>query len=425
KGDISQAEVLFTKAKALNPMDFETRMRIARIYYQNAGMEANALEEYWQIIALAKGTPYAEKAQAQLDRLLLGVSSSDLSVAEESERRRLNISVEEDFLKPQTSETEETAPEKHLFLKDFRFNGYLRNETAYRFREPRSFTKIRNTLNLEVSMPLGSKMSFTASGWAYHDSVYDLFNYDTITARFRREEGQPLVFIEQLSEEKDSDVADLREFYLDVFLSSMDLRIGKQWVVWGVLEGIRIVDEINPYDFRELIMPDLLDFRVPLWTVKADYYSPIGDIELLWIPDVQFHKPAPPGSEWELLQAVPNTVTPDRWDLKNSELGIRLSREVLGMDMSFSYFYTWDDFPVIFRRVRLLENEDPIFFPTYTRIHMFGSTFTRQTGPVILKGEIAYVLNKYFGIADIDVEGAFDSNGNPKGDGFLDRDGEA
>ena len=426
RGDVSKAQFYFTKIKEIDPYDFEVRLKIAKVYYQVAGLEANALEEYWQIIALDKSKRYAKQAQTQLDRLLLGVDASTLSVAEEAEKSRLTIAVDEDFSVDAVpvDNAEPSKHEKHVFLKDFRFSGYLKNETAFRFREPRSFTKIKNIINLEASMPLGSNMNLTASAWAYHDSVYDLFDYDTITARFRREEGQPLVFIEQLKEEKDSDIIDLREFYADIFLGNMDIRIGKQWLVWGVMEGIRIVDEINPYDFRELIMPDLLDFRVPLWTVKVDYFPNWGDVQLVWIPDVRFHKPAPPGTEWELLQAVPNTVTPDRWDPKNSELGIRYSRNIFDTEMSFSYFYTWDDFPVIFRRVRLLENEDPVFFPTYTRIHMFGSTMIRQMGSYILKGEFVYVTNKYFAIANVDKEGRFDANGNPKPDGFLDKDGE-
>ncbi len=300
--------------------------------------------------------------------------------------------------------------------QDLRLSGYLKNETAYRFREPRSFTKIRNIFSLDANYPIGDSFEFTASGWMYYDLVYDLFDYDVITARAERERDQPLNFIEALDEEKDSPVAEIREFYLDSFLSDFDIRIGKQFIIWGVMTGVRIVDEINPMDFRELLAPDLLDYRIPLWSLKVDYYGAENTYQLIVIPDLKFHKPAPPGSEWELLQKVPGTTFPDSWTLKNTEIGAKVTRTLWDTELTLSYFYTWDDFPVIFRKVRADEvQEDPIFFPTYTRIHMYGSTFQRSLFGQVIKGEVAFVTGKYFGISN-DVD--------RNGDGYVDNDGE-
>ncbi|MFQ5488233.1 MAG: DUF1302 family protein, partial [Gammaproteobacteria bacterium] len=265
------------------------------------------------------------------------------------------------------------AKEWDFLPSDLNLSGYIKNETAYRFREPRSFTKMRNILSLDVNYPLGSMVEFTMSGWTHYDLVYDLFDYDVITARSERDIDQPLNFVEGLDEEKDSPDAELRELYFDLFLGDFDIRIGKQFVVWGVLTGVRIVDEINPMDFRELILPDLLDYRIPLWMLKVDYYGANNTYEFLWIPELKFHKPAPRGSEWELLQKVPGTTFPNDWVLDNSEVGLKVARTLWNTELSLSYLYTWDDFPVIFRKVRADEiQEDPQFFPTYTRIHMLG-----------------------------------------------------
>jgi len=299
-------------------------------------------------------------------------------------------------------------------------NGYVKNETAYRFREPRSFTKIRNILYLKTNVPFGDVFEFTASGWGYYDHAFDLFNYYTIAARSERDALQPLNFIENLPEEEDTKVAEIREFYLDILLDNMDIRIGKQFVVWGVMTGVRIVDEINPMNFRELILPDLLDYRVPLWTLKLNYFGENTDYELLWIPDIQFHKPALPGSEWELLQEVPGTTFPETFVFDNSEVGIKVSRTIWDTEVSFSYFYTWDDFPVIFRQVpvniQVVDGEvaDPVFFPTYTRMEMYGTTMQRTLFGQVIKGELAYVKGKFFGIGIVDDDQ----------DGFIDLQGE-
>ena len=297
----------------------------------------------------------------------------------------------------------------------FEFSGYLKNETAYRIDEPRSFTKIRNLFYGNEVVTLASWSKFTVNGWAYHDLVYDLFDYDTISARYERDADQPLNFIENLPQEKDSDVAEIREIYLDFFSDFADLRIGKQFVVWGVLTGVRVIDEINPLDFRELIMPDLIDYRIPLWTVKLDIYNSWFNTQLLWIPELRFHKPAPPGSEWELLQEVPGTKYPENFTLENSEYGAQIEFEILNTELTLNYFYTWDDFPVIFRDVRLNSSaeDDVVFRPRFTRMEMFGGTFRRTVFGQIFKGEAAYIRGKYFGIGRVDRnrDGYIDSQG--------------
>ena len=300
------------------------------------------------------------------------------------------------------------------FMADWTFNGYLKNETAYRFREPRSITKIRNIISLGGQYAISPDASLTFSSWAYYDLAYDLFDYDTISARYVREESQPLVFVDNLDQEKDSPVADVRELYVDIYSDNMDIRLGKQFVVWGVLEGMRLTDEINPIDFRELILLDLLDYRIPLWTAKVDYYSEEATWQFLWIPDLKFNKPAPAGSEWELLQDVPGTTKPDSSKLRNTEVGIRYTKEILGTELGLSYFYTWDDFPVVFRTSKIASTSEPTFFPTYTRLNMYGLTFVTPVGGNILKGEFVYIPDKYFGLEnDTDIDG----------DGFLDSDG--
>lgn len=359
--------------------------------------------------------------------LVSAAFSLSFAVAEEL----VEDSVDEDFLffEESVEETEEVKEE--TFWDKLSINGYLKNETAYRFREPRSITKIRNIFYLNAEYPFGLNAKFNFSGWAYYDLVYDLFDYSTISARLERNRNDPLTFIDNLREEEDNRVAEIREFYFDFYMGDLDVRIGKQYVVWGVLEGIRITDEINPQDFRELIMPELLDYRVPLWTLKLDYYWGDSAIQFLWIPDVQFHKHAPRGSEWELTQDAckpdrdglsqcdpAKTLVPETFVLENSEVGLRWTTNLFDTEISFSYFYTWDDFQVLFRTAPLNKVINPEAFPTYTRIHMYGTTFVKQLGPVILKGEAAYVTGKYFGISDVDEDedGILDNLGELKKD---------
>ena len=67
----------------------------------------------------------------------------------------------------------------------------------------------------------------------------------------------------------------LRELYFDTTVFDWDLRVGKQQVVWGTADGIKLLDIINPTDFRELNQNAMEDSRIPIWMINAE--RNIGD----------------------------------------------------------------------------------------------------------------------------------------------------
>lgn len=312
------------------------------------------------------------------------------------------------------------------------FGGYLKNETALRFQDPVAFTKIRNILFLEASADPRTNLHLYGSFWAWYDAAYIFADYDTINPP--NDPNLPLAFLSQRDRRDNRVFSELRELYFDLAFPDMDLRVGKQIVVWEQLLGFRILDEINPLDFREFILPDLIDFRISLWTVKADYYFAGYQLEALWIPFFEPHRPAPKGSEWELFQRLPDQEEPPK-TLENSEYGARLSRTFSGVDLAVSYLDVWDPFPTPFReytgfrffappakciptRVQFdqpITDPDcgPIFHPEFKRMHIYGTSAVLNMGSYILKGEASYITGKYFGARLADRNG----------DGLLDYDG--
>jgi hypothetical protein len=67
----------------------------------------------------------------------------------------------------------------------------------------------------------------------------------------------------------------LRELYLDTELGDWSLRLGKQQVVWGTADGIKLLDIINPTDYRELNQDTMAESRIPIWMLNAEHN--IGD----------------------------------------------------------------------------------------------------------------------------------------------------
>lgn len=67
----------------------------------------------------------------------------------------------------------------------------------------------------------------------------------------------------------------LRELYIDTSIGDTFVRLGKQQVVWGTADGIKLLDIINPTDYREFAQNTMEDSRLPVWMVNVD--TPIGD----------------------------------------------------------------------------------------------------------------------------------------------------
>lgn len=68
----------------------------------------------------------------------------------------------------------------------------------------------------------------------------------------------------------------LREAYVDTDYDDWLVRAGKQQVVWGTADGIKLLDAINPTDYSELVQNSPEDSRIPVWMINADKQTEDG-----------------------------------------------------------------------------------------------------------------------------------------------------
>jgi len=68
----------------------------------------------------------------------------------------------------------------------------------------------------------------------------------------------------------------LREAYIDTTVNDWAVRLGKQQVVWGTADGMKLLDMINPTDYSEMAQNQMEDSRIPVWMVNADKYLEDG-----------------------------------------------------------------------------------------------------------------------------------------------------
>ena len=209
-----------------------------------------------------------------------------------------------------------------------------------------------------------------------------------------------------------TDVA-LREFYYEATVGETYLTLGKQQIVWGQADGLKLLDVVNPQDFREFILDDFSRSRIPLWTVNAEI--PINDavLQLIWIPDQTYHAlpesnslyafsspllvpTAPPGVSVN-LQPVdkPNGFFAD------ADYGARLTHFMGGWDLTLNYLYHYNDIPVLFRTLTSGPQPTVTVTPRYERTHLIGGTFSNAFGEFVLRGEVGYSTDRYFLAKDI------------------------
>jgi hypothetical protein len=82
----------------------------------------------------------------------------------------------------------------------------------------------------------------------------------------------------------------VRELYLDYNLDKTYLRLGKQQVVWGTADGIKLLDIINPVDMREFSQNTMEDSRIPVWIAKIERDLNFGGNLQAVIAQPQSHK---------------------------------------------------------------------------------------------------------------------------------------
>ena len=179
----------------------------------------------------------------------------------------------------------------------------------------------------------------------------------------------------------DEQAVDLHEIYMEYSSDLWSMRIGKQIHIWGKADGIRITDIINPCDYSEYNTLELDDMRIPVESVKINYFPGNMDIELIWIPVFRESIYPEKDSVWDNGKINSSINAPSvKTSLENSEIGFRIMYYLAGLDAAFSAFHTRDD--------------DPVY--KYNTLDIIGLEFSKPFGSLVLRNENAFYFNKHF-----------------------------
>lgn len=247
---------------------------------------------------------------------------------------------------------------------NFAHEAPAENEPDYR-----GLSMLRTTGALECDVRLAD-WQLRISGHLFYDGVYSL-----------QGRGQYSDELLDLYEQE----LELDETYLSgSLLPSLDLKTGRQIVVWGKSDNVRVTDILNPLDNRLPGMVDIKNRRLPVTMTRLDYYLGDWNLSGIMVHEVRFARnPVFNSDFFPGSSPLPPEQTPG-WSLDNQQYGLALNGIFSGWDLSLYWARVYDD------RSHLVMDEQGTPVRVHGRIGMLGLSGNVALGNWLLKGEGAW-----------------------------------
>jgi len=274
----------------------------------------------------------------------------------------------------ESSEAEDTAA-----ARKWELDGSIAFLTSYNYdHDPpasgqadyRGSSSLRGKLALDFDLRLPGEWKARVGGQAFYDAVY--------SARGRSDYTREA--LDSCEEE-----AELNEVYLQGSLSeSLDLKVGRQIVVWGKSDNIRVTDLLSPLDRREPGTVDIRYLRLPVTMTRLDYYLGSWDLSGILIHEMRFSKRPAFGSDYfPSASRLPPERRPAT-TLENTQFAASLSGVFGAWDTAFYLADVWDDKAHTELNAVSLREER-----RHKRIRMAGAAASLAKGNWLLKAEVA------------------------------------
>jgi len=235
--------------------------------------------------------------------------------------------------------------------------------------------RLRSSFQLEAEVRLPQKWRAYAAAKAFFDWAYLIKGRETF--------NQPTL------DRYESEVELGEAFLQGSLLPKLDIKVGRQIVVWGKFDNIRVTDILNPLDNREPGLVDIEDLRLPVAMTKLDLYLGPWDLSGMVIHEVRQNKDPTFGSDFYPFAFPPPPADRPEFGPENQEYGLALNGVFSGWDLSFYGAYVFSDQPGLAQRGQELRQ-------VYPRIWMAGLAANAAFGSWLLKAEAAYLSGLEF-----------------------------
>ena len=153
---------------------------------------------------------------------------------------------------------------------------------------------------------------------------------------------------------------------------------------------------VNPKDYRQFLVPDMDDIRIPLWGIDIEKnIGRAGKLELFWSPDTQLSRLPVAGSEFSFFgptSVLPTTTTYVKpvTTVGDSRIGLRYSWLSRGWDSSLFYLHSIDDLPATSTALVPSANPTISIVQRYPQLDNFAATTSKPLGDFVFKAEAIY-----------------------------------
>lgn len=205
---------------------------------------------------------------------------------------------------------------------------------------------------------------------------------------------------------------ELKEMYFHLYGDFLDLRIGKQQVIWGKADGMFITDLVSPKNLTDFLTRDIGELRRAVTGAKADIFRGSHRLELIYLPVFTPSLLPANDSIWYVAKEFPVEPTMEKTSipepsLANAEYFARYSWTGSIADIQLLGGWFWNDTPVptiIDREITMGVGLTGITIrPEYYRSAVAGFAASAPVGPLLLKTEVAANSNQRLS-ADINEE---------------------
>ena len=242
--------------------------------------------------------------------------------------------------------------------------GKLTEQVAFSYSDDAphdNISSLKSSLLLDYEHKFDNGFKVKTNAKAYYDAIYDI-------------RGKKKYSKDELDELKSE--VELYDAYVEGSLTdNLDMKLGRQVVVWGRSDTIRVTDVLNPLDNRRPGMVDIEDLRLPVAMAKFDYF--VGDwrVTPMAILEQRFSKNPPAGSAFNGSRSS----IPENESYSDVTPVLSIGGEFSGWDVNFYAANVHDDVGH-FEAGKI----------KHDKVKMAGTALNLLSGSWLLKGELAH-----------------------------------
>jgi hypothetical protein len=233
----------------------------------------------------------------------------------------------------------------------------------------RGLSRFRINVRPELRLSLGRDWDANIRINAFHDFAYQFNGRDDYTSQLLRHYESELEF---------------QDTYVRGPLgANVEAKLGRQIVVWGKSDNLRVVDVLNPLDRREPGVTDIENLRLPVMMSRVDLFSGGWNLTGLALHEIRFDKLPVSGSDfYPYEQALPEEELPGDGG-SNTEYAMALSGVMPGWDVSLHWARLFND-------EAHLEMAGDKTWRVHARVTLWGAAGNVALGDWLLKSEAAH-----------------------------------